>query len=275
VVSHNSLSHKEIEKACGGACARRLWIFAERLTQVPLQLVHFGWVILFFWDRNSTIDQSIERLLVLLKSSPQGAVFNPWWQVDAANDIGRQAPAIRREQLRAYLSDRIGKAQLVLIGEALGYRGGHFTGIAMTSERILLGGNSEVAPDDVFSEIKPQQTSKLEKAPRGFSEPTASIVWSTLLRLGMRGDEFVLWNVFPWHSFASTLGMLSNRRPTYVEVAASAPVLRAFLSLFSGTRVIGVGRLAASQLPSAACVRHPASGGAVVFRRQIRSLLGA
>jgi hypothetical protein len=213
--------------------------------------------------------------LNLLKSSPRGAVFNPWWQVDAANDIGPQAPAIRREQLRTYLSERIGKARLALIGEALGYRGGHFTGIAMTSERILLGANPDVTPSDVFSTIKPRRTSKLEKAPHGFSEPTASIVWSTLLRLGIRGHGFVLWNVFPWHSFAARLNMLSNRMPTSAEVTASAPVLKAFLSLFAGVRVVAVGRLAASQLPSAACVRHPASGGSALFRRQIASLLAA
>ena len=210
-----------------------------------------------------------------MKSSPQGAVFNPWWQVDAANDIGPQAPAIRRQQLRSYLSERIGKAQLALIGEALGYRGGHFTGIAMTSERILLGGNSEVPPDNVLSAIKPRRTSKLERAPRGFSEPTASIVWSTLLGHGMRGSEFVLWNVFPWHSFAPRLGMLSNRMPTHAELGASEPVLKVFLSLFTGARVVAVGRLAASQLPLAVCVRHPASGGSALFRRQIASLLVA
>jgi hypothetical protein len=199
------------------------------LTQAPpYKPVDFAWVDLLFWRTNSKIDRSIERLLDLLKSSPQGAVFNPWWQVDAANDIGPQAPAIRREQLRAYLSERMGKAQLALVGEALGYRGGHFTGIAMTSERILLGGNSEVAPEDVFSAIKPQRTSRLERAPRGFSEPTASVVWSTLLGHGMRGNEFVLWNVFPWHSFAPRLSMLKNRMPTHAELAASEPVLKAF-----------------------------------------------
>jgi hypothetical protein len=225
--------------------------------------------------KSSAIDQLINRLLSALKSSPRGAVFNPWWQLDAANDIGAQAPAIRREQLRAYLSERIGKAQVALIGEALGYRGGHFTGIAMTSERILLGGNSEVAPDDVLSAIKPRRTSRLERAPRGFSEPTASIVWSTLLRHGMSGNQFVLWNVFPWHSFAPRYSILSNRTPTHAELATSAPVLRAFLNLFPGVRLVAVGRLAASQLPSAACVRHPASGGSALFRRQIASLLVA
>jgi len=221
----------------------------------------------------SDIDESIEGFLSLLKCSPRGAVFNPWWQVDGANDIGPVAPVIRREQLQAYLSERIGKAQLALIGEALGYQGGHFTGIAMTSERILLTAKPGVERCDVFSEIKPRRTSNVEKAPRGFSEPTASIIWGTVLRLGVPGDQFVLWNVFPWHSFDSRVGMLSNRTPKSAEVAAGVPLLKVFLDLFASARVIAVGRVAASQLPSAACVRHPTSGGSALFRRQIASLL--
>ena len=74
--------------------------------------------------------ESIERFVRLLKQSPPGAVFNPWWQVDKQNDIGRNAPLIRRNHLRAYLRKRLGKAKVVVIGEALGYRGGHFSGIA-------------------------------------------------------------------------------------------------------------------------------------------------
>jgi uracil-DNA glycosylase len=222
--------------------------------------------------KNDT-DQTIEEFLTLLKSSPRGAVFNPWWQVDAANDIGPQAPGIRREQLRMYLSERVGKAQLAFIGEALGYRGGHFTGIAMTSERILLSAKKGSAQCDVFSALKPRRTSRAEKAPRGFSEPTATIIWSTLLRLGVPGDQFVLWNAFPWHSFDSRVGMLSNRTPTNAELATGASVLKVFLELFASARVIAVGRIAASKLPSAACVRHPASGGSALFRGQIASLL--
>jgi hypothetical protein len=218
---------------------------------------------------------SITNFLRLLKKSPRGAVFNPWCHVDADNDIGSQAPRIRRQQLRAYLSERIDKARLALIGEALSYRGGHFTGIAMTSERILLGGKADdgIEPRQVFSGLLPRRTSKPQKNSRGFAEPTASIIWSVLLELGLPGDRFVLWNAFPWHSFDPRLGMLSNRTPTKAELAAGMPVLDAFLDLFPCECVVAVGRLAQSQLgglsASVECVRHPASGGAALFRKQI------
>ncbi|TMH55404.1 MAG: uracil-DNA glycosylase [Betaproteobacteria bacterium] len=164
----------------------------------------------------------------MLRKAPRGAVFNPWWQVDADNDLGRLAPRIRREQLRAYFSERIGKARLALVGEALSYRGGHFTGIAMTSERILLGGmtGAGIEPRHVFSGLPPRRTSKPQKNPRGFAEPTASMIWSALVELGVPGDRFVLWNAFPWHSFNPRSGMLSNRTPTKAELAAGTPVSR-------------------------------------------------
>jgi uracil-DNA glycosylase len=218
-------------------------------------------------------DRSIDQFLSLLKKSPRGAVFNPWWQVDEENDIGQQAPRIRREQLRAYFGQRLGTARLAVIGEAVGYRGGHFTGIAMTSERILLEGIGGLAPSDIVSGITPRRTSKPEKCARGFAEPTATIIWETLLRLGLRPDQFVLWNAFPWHSFDPRRGVLSNRTPKPAERAAGLPVLQFFLELFRCDRMIALGRIAAAQLEDvgveAHCVRHPASGGARLFRQQI------
>src|SRR2546425_6750611 len=140
--------------------------------------------------------EPVEKFVRLLKESPPGAVFNPWWRVDKANDIGQTAPGIRRKQLRAYLRDRLGKARLAIIGEALGYRGGHFSGIPMTSERILLGRNKipGLEPQHLFSGITPQRTSNPQKCPPGFSEPTATIVWGTLLQLRLSAQHFVLWN---------------------------------------------------------------------------------
>jgi hypothetical protein len=238
---------------------------------------------------------SVEGFLTLLKKTPRGAVFNPWWQVDTQNDVGPNAPAIRRKQLAAYLRKRLGKAKLAVIGEALGYRGGHFSGIPMTSERILLGKKNDIVaalderrnlngrvrdgspPDEsglqIIAGIKPCRTSKPQQCPDGFSEPTATIVWSTLLRLGLKPEEFGLWNAFPWHSFDPRRGMLSNRMPTQKERSAGLSVLKAFLDLFPCEEIVALGNIAASQLKALNVdshrVRHPASGGAKLFRQQI------
>ncbi len=222
---------------------------------------------------------SIERFIRLLKKSPPGSGFNPWWQVDKQNDIDCNAPAIRRKHLRAYLRKRLGKVQLVVIGEALGYRGGHFSGIPMTSERILLGKkeNAGIKPEHVFFSCKPRRTSKREQCPDGFSEPTATIVWGTLLRFDLKPEEFVLWNAFPWHSFNPRRGLLSNRMPNKSEQSAGLSVLKAFLDLFPCEEIVALGNVAASQLEAldvdAHQVRHPASGGAKLFRQQIARIV--
>ena len=55
------------------------------------------------------------------------------------------------------------------------------------------------------------------------------------------------------------------------------PVLEAFLNLFACECVVAVGRLAKSQLDSLSvpgeCVRHPASGGGAIFRKQIGAIV--
>ena len=247
----------------------------------------------------------LDQFLRVLKGSPSGAVFNPWWEADNENDLGRNAPGIRRKQLRAYLRERLGKAKLAIIGEALGYRGGHFTGIPMTSERLLLGkqkaavaalclprrscakagerrnlhGDSGRRPPlQILSDLKPRRTSKPETSPHGFSEPTATIVWDALLKLDLRPTEFVLWNAFPWHSFDPRHGILSNRMPNKSERAASLSVLKIFLELFPCDQLVALGKIATAQLEQLGAVahgiRHPASGGAKLFRQQIAKTVG-
>jgi len=214
----------------------------------------------------------LDKFLRLLKASPSGAVFNPWWEVDEENDIGPDSPAIRRKHLAVYFGERLGKTRLAIVGEAVGYRGGHFSGIPMTSERMLLRKEQQI-----LARIKPRRTSKPSVCPNGFSEPTATIVWGALLKLGLLPDEFVLWNAFPWHSFDSQRRMLSNRMPNKSEQLSGRPVLKAFLELFPCEQVVALGKIAAAQLEQlgfgAPCVRHPASGGAKLFREQIARIV--
>ena len=224
----------------------------------------------------------IEEFISLLKQSPPlKGIFNPWRDVDRENDRDTGAPEIRTNQLRHYLLKRLGKARYLLVAEAVGYQGGHFSGIPMTSERILLGYKKEdgILPQHVLAWLEPQRTSKPDIIPKGFSEPTATVVWGTLLGLGLEPTDFVLWNVFPWHPYDLRRGVLSNRRPRVEELKYGLPALKKFLEIFRGGRVVALGKISAGTFTELgiACheVRHPANGGAGAFRTKMALLLSA
>jgi len=224
---------------------------------------------------------TISRFVQLLeKKLPAGpGMFNPWRDYDRENEIGSEGPAIRRRQLEHYLEARAGKARYILIAEAFGYQGGHFTGIAMTSERILLGhlAHKGVQPRDVLPSLKPERTSKPELRPTGFNEPTATIVWSHLLACGFRGSDFVLWNAVPWQPYHLKKGLLSNRTPSADEEARGMDVLGEIRVLFPRSEIIALGKVSQRSLAASGClckmVRHPAMGGATLFRNQMSALL--
>ncbi len=144
---------------------------------------------------------------------------------------------LRRARLGAYLDSRAG-AQLVLVGEAAGYRGARISGIPFTSERQLTG--------------------------MGPAEATATIVHRTLAELGL-AEDVLLWNVVPTHPGTRT----SNRPPTRAEVAAGLPFLA---ELARGRRAVAVGRIAHGVL-GGPYVRHPARGGARLFRELLEAAL--
>ncbi|HET6527796.1 MAG TPA: uracil-DNA glycosylase [Balneolaceae bacterium] len=222
----------------------------------------------------------LNSLFDLLQNTPKGAFFNPWFQRDEEHDISRNAPGLRRKHLKTYLQERIGKAKYLFIAEALGYQGGHFTGIAMTSERILLGHHKSVhgiPADGAFASIRFERTSKPEVSKKGMSEPTATIMWKALYQLDINPYETVLWNALPWHPFNHTAGMLSNRTPTDSELEKGYPALQAFLDLYPEAKIIAVGRKCEQSLNAFGVshipVRHPANGGAPKFRKQMKKIV--
>ncbi len=174
----------------------------------------------------------------------------------------------RRENLEAYL-DRVGTPRLILVGEALGFRGGRFSGIAFTSERQLLGSDGRRLP---WGGAPFRATSR---NPTLWLEPSGSIVWDGL---GGEARGNLLWNSFPWHPYGAR-GPLSNRTPERSLVAANLHVLERLLAETAGARVLAVGRTAQGALAEigveAPALRHPAHGGALIFRQQLRELKGS
>lgn len=220
--------------------------------------------------------QPIQNFLAPLEESPDTAIFNPWYDCDRDHDRNSRAPRIRREQLSYYLENRLHRATHVLIGEAIGYQGGHFSGIPMTSERILLGykRSEGVEPKQVLNGVTPRRTSDPAVKSRGFTENTATIVWKALRKNGIDPYAIVLWNTCPWHPYDPENGLLSNRTPTSEEFEFGRPLLIMFLDLFPSCKVIALGNHAQHNLAEIGCncahLRHPAFGGAPAFRRGFR-----
>ncbi len=219
----------------------------------------------------------IDEFLNLLKESPKVEVFNPWWEVDFEHDQHNDSYKVRQQNLRAYFSERLGKVQYIMLAEALGYQGGHFTGIPMTSERLLLG---ELAEKQLFANHvftgKHQRTSKERLNQKGFNEPTATIVWSELVRFNLT-HKTILWNSFPWHPYKKQSGFLSNRTPNPLERRVGREVLNYLIAQFPNVSLLAIGRQAQQQLAeigiSSIGLRHPAHGGARLFRNQLQDLM--
>lgn len=215
------------------------------------------------------IKQAEQFVEALQKFPSLTGVFNPWADYDEEHDTSPKSAEARAEHLVRYLSERIGRARSVLIAEAPGYQGCHFSGIAMTSERILLGfqKHNDVLPGDVFNGAATRTSKEIKLG--GFNEPTATIVWKAIKQSGVDPRDVVLWNSFAFHPMKN--GWLTNRKPTPAELLKARNLLEHFLSLFSGAFVVPVGRVAEDILGEMgiACsgyVRHPANGGATEFR---------
>ncbi|HYS55854.1 MAG TPA: uracil-DNA glycosylase [Thermoanaerobaculia bacterium] len=162
--------------------------------------------------------------------------------------------AIRRENLRLYL-EQIVEPRMLLVGEAPSYRGGRLTGIAFTSEQIMLCGvdGRFLGQDRGFRKATP--------GPKRSTEASATMVWATIKTIEPLP---LLWNAFPFHPFDRG-NPFSNRLPTAAELLIGAPILETLLEYFPIDCIVAVGNLAERSLARLGIphtkVRHPSQGG--------------
>lgn len=198
----------------------------------------------------------MEDLLRDLAGATIGSTFNQYR--DSGPDDVPGAPALRLANLRAYL-ERRRSADTVCLGEAGGYQGMRWSGIAFTSERDLAAYGAPFRPTSA-------------NRPRGWSEPSGTIVHRTLRALGAE-HRVILWNTVPTHPHRPG-EPLSNRRPHAGEVAAGAIFVARMLAIVQPRQVVAVGRIAQSVLGEGApYVRHPANGGASAFAEGLAAIL--
>jgi uracil-DNA glycosylase len=189
-------------------------------------------------------------------------VFNPWSELDPL-DRTDDAARHRLRRLKQHLACR---PAFVLVGEAAGYQGCRFWGVAFTSERLLL-------EDRIPRVLSPE---RITHRTRPWSEPSATVVWGCLHDLRI-ADRTVLWNAFPWHPCRPGEPH-SNRWPSTAEVRQGAQVLRSVLDRFAGATVVAVGQVARRALQELVggrprVVRHPAMAGAREFHANLAAIV--
>jgi uracil-DNA glycosylase len=202
------------------------------------------------------------RLVATLPSGIDG-LFNPW-RDHCPSDASGNGPVEKLERLASHLDCQ---AAYILIGEAPGYQGCRYSGIAFTSERLL----SEGAIPRL-----PMLSGRLSTRQLPFSEPSATVVWKTLYRLGI-AERTILWNAVQLHPHQLD-NIWTNRTPTPAEIELGAPALRLLIEAFPKAKLIAVGKKAEGLLQKmgvvvSGSVRHPAFGGAAEFASGLKALI--
>lgn len=254
-------------------------------------------------------EKDVENFIKLLSEFPNendkkvlNNVFNPWKDYDKNHDFDESSPQKRCCNLYKYFKARE-KAEYILIAEAPGYQGCHFSGIPMTSERLILTNNAYGLEGLERTSDYREQNNKLAEAKiyttkypngrniaktvikNGFAEPTATIVWKQMVdELDIKPTDFVLWNAFPFHPHDINK-KLSNRKPTPDELSKTNDILKSFVKLYPNAYYISIGEVSKKTLQEIKntkisyiaddkhSVVHPSYGNANKFREQIADII--
>ncbi len=173
----------------------------------------------------------------------------------------------RSDNLRAYLQAIFSQRgrRVLIIGEALGYRGGLHTGIPFSSARLV-----HESTHPFWRNLRRQLMVDCS-----VSEATASIVWTYLAN---RRRMPLFWNALPFHPHRAGEAA-SNRTPTAAEVSSGQPYLKALAEGWQPDLIAGVGskgyQAALQALPGSRIVqlRHPSYGGKQAFCQGMDRLL--
>lgn len=210
-------------------------------------------------------------------------VYNPWKDFDGVYDIGKKSAQIRCAQLEGYLRLRVPYAKYIFVAEALGFQGGHFTGIAMTSERMMLGHhkNKKLIPSLVMSGSAERTINfksagiKETQSKFGYTEPTATIVWESIIDSKRDSADIILWNILPFHPYKENV--LTNRTPSDIELVEGIRYLNLLHDMVKDAEIITIGAKSHKTLSDFEIthkfVPHPANGGANDYREQIAKLI--
>lgn len=191
-------------------------------------------------------------------------LHNPWRSV-CNTELSADGPQLRKQRLINHLNAP--NPRLLIVGEAPGYQGCRYSGLAFTSEKLLF--------QRAIPRMEGLDGERITDRPLPWSEPSATIVWGALNQYGL-ADDTVMFNAVPWHPEGS-VGIHSNRTPTAIERAEGLKYLRQLVDIFEGVSVAALGNVASTTLSELKIdhvkLRHPANGGATKFRAGLSNLV--
>lgn len=191
-------------------------------------------------------------------------------QVVSNNSYNQYTNPIIKNNLKIYLSEmKKLNPKILCIGEAAGYNGCRLTGIAFTSEYLMMKENH-----CIFGASKGYKTihsnTKLQK------EISATIVWEVL---NDNQSYPLLWNAVPFHPFKNR-NYKSNRTPDSLELQIGKFYIQELLNEFSNIcYIVAIGKKAEKSLIDMNLsidikeVRHPSNGGKNDFVSGLQNII--
>ena len=179
----------------------------------------------------------------LARRGDRPKTFNPYRNPDLAANLNLYLMTLKQHSNRPML----------LVGEALGFKGGRLTGIPFSCGDVFTRFNHPL-----LAELK----SKLILSSRE-SENTATMVWEYLTE---KQQTPLFWNAFPFHPYHYRRPK-TNRAPTVKEIQQGSIYLKQLADIFQPPVIAGIGRkgqLAAHKaFPDQVIqrIRHPSFGG--------------
>lgn len=199
-----------------------------------------------------TIEEFVETISAV--SDEQRLITNPY----------------REERLKNYLLQylrhlKCSGVDVMLVGEAPGYRGCALTGIPFTDEIQLK------LPENTYALGNWERFGNIGNT----AERSASAVWPALREYHIIP---LMWNAFPFHPYQEG-NMVSNRTPTQSELEEGLQYLEALKSVFEieDSRIFALGKKAKKMLrliDDSHYIRHPANDFRQEFRPQFNHKIG-
>ena len=169
--------------------------------------------------------------------------FNPYKNPNLATNLYQYLLAVKK----------FNRQPVLLVGEALGFKGGRLTGIPFSCGDIFTRFDHPL-----LTELKPKLSLTSQE-----SENTATMVWEYLTE---RQQTPLFWNAFPFHPYQYRRPQ-TNRAPRIKEIEQGCHYLQQLADIFQPPTIAGIGRkgqLAAQKAfpnETVQCIRHPSFGG--------------